>query len=812
MLVNRKTSFRENMALSDYGPDENVNDTTDIDWVKKAWVRRMFRVCALISMISVSMNTPKTFEYQPKLKYVTFITDLLITFLFTTEMIAEMHIRGIVKGEVPYLKDRWCQFDGFMVLCLWLSVMLQIFEMREISSDYAFLSLLRCPRPLILVRVFRVFLKFQLPKTRINSIFKRSGQQIYNVTMFFLFFMSLYGILGVQFFGEMKHHCVINGTDPKNVSLESFAIPDTFCSPDRGSGYQCPLGMECIALQLNRKQSGFDGFDMFAMSFFTVYKSASQEGWVFLMYDTVDSLPSWRSPLYFISLIFFLAWLVKNVFIAVIIETFAEIRVQFQTMWGPRGSDANSDSSQVIQSDGVTWKLVFIDEDKAQGRAPPIFQKILRSNVFHISLLLLVMLNAFTAASLTFDHNKTNPDRKLDGFYYAEVVFTALFDLEALFKIWCLGFQGYLKRSVHKFELLLAVGTTLHIIPRLYRSQLTYFQIFGPGKKLGSLILFTMCLLIIASSISLQLFCIITNNKKFDTFPHALVTMFQILTQEGWIEVVDDLMDKVESLHVIILILVASYFVLFHLFVSLAFMSMFQILTQKGWIEVMHITMWKTGKVAPLVAIYFIFYHLFVTLIVISLFVAVILDNLELDEDIKKLKQHKAREQIADIQQKLPLRLRIFTKFSDHPQMVRLYRIPGDFLLADIRESFMRQFVNEEHTSGLKNLVVDRHNSHDMSLFMKSSPMRLIKSMSHAALDLFKFGQSWMSILLLITEFHRQGMVHASVSQRVLGTFDVAPVPLLLTWRQQRCCYSNSLAACRLNFGLKRHHCMKTLK
>lgn len=45
-------------------------------------------------------------------------------------------------------------------------------------------------------------------------------------------------------------------------------------------------------------------------------------------------------------------------------------------------------------------------------------------------------------------------------------------------------------------------------------------------------------------------------------------------------------------------------------------MSMFQIQTQKGWIDVMHITMWKTGeKIAPLVAIYFIFYHLFTTLV-----------------------------------------------------------------------------------------------------------------------------------------------------------------------------------------------------
>lgn len=31
--------------------------------------------------------------------------------------------------------------------------------------------------------------------------------------MFFLFFMSLYGLLGVQFFGELKNHCVMNNTE-----------------------------------------------------------------------------------------------------------------------------------------------------------------------------------------------------------------------------------------------------------------------------------------------------------------------------------------------------------------------------------------------------------------------------------------------------------------------------------------------------------------------------------------------------------------------------------------------------------------------
>lgn len=52
-------------------------------------------------------------------------------------------------------------------------------------------------------------------------------------------------------------------------------------------------------------------FPLTGTSIFTVYEAASQEGWVFLMYRAIDSFPRWRSYFYFITLIFFLAWLVK---------------------------------------------------------------------------------------------------------------------------------------------------------------------------------------------------------------------------------------------------------------------------------------------------------------------------------------------------------------------------------------------------------------------------------------------------------------------------------------------------------------------
>uniref|UniRef100_A0A8C2BWP5 Sodium leak channel NALCN n=2 Tax=Cyprinus carpio TaxID=7962 RepID=A0A8C2BWP5_CYPCA len=625
MLKRKQSSRVEAQPMTDFGPDETLTDSADILWINKPWVHSLLRACAIISVISVCMNTPKTFEHYPPLQYVTFALDTLLMFLYTAEMIAKMHIRGIIKGENSYVKDRWCMFDGFMVVFLWVSLVLQVFEIAEIVDQMSPWGMLRIPRALIMIRAFRIYFRFELPRTRITNILKRSGEQIWSVSIFLLFFLLLYGILGVQMFGTFNHHCVTNETQKGNVTWNSLAIPDTHCSPN-GEGYQCPMGFKCVDLEdlgLSRQELGYSGFNELGTSIFTVYEAASQEGWVFIMYRAIDSFPRWRSYFYFITLIFFLAWLVKNVFIAVIIETFAEIRVQFQQMWGSRSSTTSTATTQMFHEDASGgWQLVAVDVNKPHGRAPACLQ----------------------------------------------VAFTVLFDLEALLKIWCLGFTGYISSSLHKFESLLVVGTTLHIYPDLYHSQFTYFQvlrvvrlikispaledfvykIFGPGKKLGSLVVFTASLLIVMSAISLQMFCFVEDLDRFTTFPRAFMSMFQILTQEGWVDVMDQTLVAVGQ-------------------------------------------MW-----APVVAIYFILYHLFATLILLSLFVAVILDNLELDEDLKKLKQLKQSEANADTKEKLPLRLRIFEKFPNRPQMVKISKLPSDFTVPRIRESFMKQFIDRQ--------------------------------------------------------------------------------------------------------------------
>ena len=64
----------------------------------------------------------------------------------------------------------------------------------------------------------------------------------------------------------------------------------------------------------------------------------------------MDSMPGWKSVVYFTTLIFFLSWLVKNVFIAVVRETFNEIRVQFQQMWGNRANRLTDDNESKVSS------------------------------------------------------------------------------------------------------------------------------------------------------------------------------------------------------------------------------------------------------------------------------------------------------------------------------------------------------------------------------------------------------------------------------------------------------------------------------
>ncbi|XGW29936.1 hypothetical protein V3C99_009173 [Haemonchus contortus] len=664
------------------------------------------KIACTISLITVCLHTPKTFEQWWPLTYIVLCLDLVSVLMLTAEVALRIHHEGMSLRDSSYVHNRWAQFDLFMFVSYWLSWLLHFYQILRVnlglfSAPYQeWFGVIRSVRPFIIIRLIRLAVKFKLPRARIEQLLKRSSQQVQNVTVFFVFFMALYAIVGIQLFGRMDYHCVLPNTDPNNVTIADLAIPDTMCSPPGGGGYECPGEMVCMRLNLNAKAEGFYGmFNDFGASVFTVYLAASEEGWVYVLYDCMDSLPSHLAFIYFLTLIFFLAWLVKNVFIAVITETFAEIRVQFSEMWQKKDMTLDEEFRQKLEKNEDGWRLIRLDADVSYVGTKHTLQKFLRSMVFQCFVIVFVLLNAIINASFVYKHDQSDKIRKW-YYYLIEVGFTMLFNLECLIKILCYGFRNFFRRGIFKFELILCIGSSLNAIKYFYdRNYFTYFQafrllrlikaspiledfvwkIFSPGKKLGGLVIFTITFVIIASAISLQLFYAVPKLHHFHTFPQAFMSMFQIITQEGWTDFV---------------------------------------------VEVLRAT---DDKLVPFVAIYFVAYHLFVTLIVLSLFVAVILDNLEMDEELKKVKQLRAREATTSMRSTLPWRLRVFEKFPTRPQMATMRRVDSEFPMPKVRDSFAHQFALE----GVDMEVCDQESDRSKNLLQLAPSRKYCREEPH---------------------------------------------------------------------------------
>lgn len=110
------------------------NPTTDsanhanpgVTWFGKSSVRHFMRLCSVASLISVCANTDRTFSIYPSLMLITFVVDIITGIVFTIEMVFKIYSNGFLSGPKPYARDRWCQFDATMVLCIWISILLQV--------------------------------------------------------------------------------------------------------------------------------------------------------------------------------------------------------------------------------------------------------------------------------------------------------------------------------------------------------------------------------------------------------------------------------------------------------------------------------------------------------------------------------------------------------------------------------------------------------------------------------------------------------------------------------------------------------------
>eukprot|EP00794_Sanderia_malayensis_P007702 gene7702-8539_t len=636
-----------------------------LEFRRQLWFKSIITLTCITSLVSVSLNTPKSFKRYPDLKKITLGLDILVACVLSIESAIKCAEKGFVHAPRSYLRSPGRVFEFTMVLFVWISIIFQAIELAGFVDPYTtkwyvVISGLRSPRPLVVFRVGKNILHVGIPK----NISKRPLRQIRSVLVFTLYFMTLASLIGVQLFGPLAGYCVLNSTNPERVFHGDLMIPATRCSHFSNESYstgnyKCPAPFVCKELKLGRYREMTTYFKNAALGLLTVYEAQSQEGWTAVMYDTMDSSNDLVAVGYFILLIFFIAWLAKNIFIAIVTEVFADLRSQVHNLYNNQSQRLNKESSKVLKNLESGMRLVEGREMLKVGSFRLLLQRIVKSFVFKSFFLLCVVLDALLQSLL-----------KGKSRIYVQTAFTILFDIEALLKIITYSPVGYLSTVPHRFECLLALGSTACLPPTwLAKQEFALFKVFRPfrialawpslasfmkrilgnGKKLVGLILFTLIFLVSAAGVSLQLFCsmnlnLINEPMLFHTFPDAMQALFQVLMQEAWNDVMDKMLDS------------------------------------------------SSERNSFLVYAFFILFHILASVILISVFVALILDNLELDEELKVIKQQQLGEE-AEINYSFPFRLRLFERFKARPKVVRMGNIGCS--IPKVRESFMGSYLSK---------------------------------------------------------------------------------------------------------------------
>ncbi|XP_060812337.1 voltage-dependent calcium channel type A subunit alpha-1 isoform X20 [Bombus pascuorum] len=232
-------------------------------------------------------------------------------------------------------------------------------------------------------------------------------------------------------------------------------------------------------------------------------------------------------------------------------------------------------------------------------------RKSVKSQKFYWFVIVLVFFNTVCVAVEHYGQ----PQWLTDFLYFAEFVFLALFMLEMFIKVYALGPRTYFDSSFNRFDCVVISGSIFEVIWSEVKSGsfglsvlralrlLRIFKVTKYWKSLRNLVISLLSSMrsIISLLFLLFLFILIfallgmqlfggqfnfdygTPPTNFNTFPIALLTVFQILTGEDWNEVMYQGIESqgghkrgmIYSLYFIVLVLFGNY-TLLNVFLAIA--------------------------------------------------------------------------------------------------------------------------------------------------------------------------------------------------------------------------------------------------
>uniref|UniRef100_A0A3P8QXG4 Voltage-dependent calcium channel type A subunit alpha-1 n=1 Tax=Astatotilapia calliptera TaxID=8154 RepID=A0A3P8QXG4_ASTCA len=553
----RENCFTVNRSLFIFGEDNVVRKypSTPFEYMILATIIANCIVLALEQHLPGEDKTPMSKRLEK--------TEPYFIGMFCFEAGIKIIALGFVFHKGSYLRNGWNVMDFIVVLSGVL-----------VSLDLRTLRAVRVLRPLKLVS--------GIPSLQIvlKSIMK-AMVPLLQIGLLLFFAILMFAIIGLEFYsGKLHYSCIpkpgILGTDVE--------FP---CGVRK-----CPAKYTCNDTWIG-PNDGITQFDNILFAVLTVFQCITMEGWTTVLYNTDDALgPRWNW-LYFIPLIIIGSFFVLNLVLGVLSGEFAKERERVEN----RRAFMKLRRQQQIERELNGYRawidraeeVMLAEENKNPGpsaldgkstgifRGPTAYfrrkerllrisiRRMVKTQTFYWTVLGLVALNTLCVAIV--HHNQ--PLWLSNFLYYAEFLFLALFLTEMLLKMYSLGPRLYFHSSFNCFDCSVIVGSIFEVLWGFFRPGTSFgisvlralrllrifkitkywaslrnlvVSLMNSMKSIISLIFLLFLFILVFALLGMQLFggrFIFEDYTptNFDTFPAAIMTVFQILTGEDWNEV-----------------------------------------------------------------------------------------------------------------------------------------------------------------------------------------------------------------------------------------------------------------------------------
>ncbi|XP_046597260.1 muscle calcium channel subunit alpha-1 isoform X2 [Neodiprion lecontei] len=539
--------------------------------------------CILISSAMLAAEDPLSAESDRNNVLKSF--DNFFTTVFAVEICLKMISYGFVIHEGAFCRSAFNLLD-LLVVCV------------SISSIYL-------PSAMAVLKIFRV-LRVLRPLRAINRAkgLKHVVQcvivavkTIGNIVLVTSLLQFVFAVIGVQLFKYVVKCVIVAIKTIGNIMLVTYLLQFMFAVIGvqlfKGKFFRCNdrskmTELDCQGTYLafddgdinkpsveNRKwdQNTFH-FDNVAKAMLTLFTVSTFEGWPALLQVSIDSNKEDNGPIhnfrpivavYYIVYIIIIAFFMVNIFVGFVIVTFQNEGEQEY-----KNCELDKNQRNCIEF-ALKAKPVrrYIPKHRIQYKV----WWFVTSQPFEYTIFTLIMINTVTLAMKFYEQ----PQFYTDALDILNMIFTAVFALEFVFKLAAFKFKNYFGDAWNVFDFIIVLGSFIDIVYSEVRGggssiiSINFFRLFrvmrlvkllsrGEGirtllwtfiksfQALPYVALLIVMLFFIYAVIGMQVFGKIAldddteihRNNNFQTFPQSVLVLFRSATGESWQDIMMD--------------------------------------------------------------------------------------------------------------------------------------------------------------------------------------------------------------------------------------------------------------------------------